>query len=92
MRDAGIDEPRFFHARNDLDRVAERFARGGLLLDTGAYKIDAGRRDAPACAFGSTAAAGASPLSSAVPSISSCRCARGSVYHSLDFTNGYTNR
>jgi mannose-6-phosphate isomerase-like protein (cupin superfamily) len=27
--------------------VAERFARGGLLLDTSAYKIDAGRRDAP---------------------------------------------
>jgi glc operon protein GlcG len=27
--------------------VAERFARGGLLLDTSAYKIDAGRREAP---------------------------------------------
>jgi uncharacterized protein GlcG (DUF336 family) len=28
-------------------QVAERFAAGGLLLDTSAYKIDAGRRDAP---------------------------------------------
>ena len=27
--------------------VAERFAAGGLLLDTSAYKIDAGRREAP---------------------------------------------
>ena len=27
--------------------MAERFARGGRLLDTSAYKIDAGRREAP---------------------------------------------
>jgi glc operon protein GlcG len=27
--------------------VAERFRQGGLLLDTGVYKIDAGRREAP---------------------------------------------
>jgi glc operon protein GlcG len=27
--------------------VAERFAKGGLLLDASAYKIDAGRREAP---------------------------------------------
>jgi uncharacterized protein GlcG (DUF336 family) len=29
------------------DEVAARFGRGGLLLDTSAYKIDAGRREAP---------------------------------------------
>jgi uncharacterized protein GlcG (DUF336 family) len=29
------------------DVVAERFRNGGLLLETAAYKIDAGRRDAP---------------------------------------------
>jgi uncharacterized protein GlcG (DUF336 family) len=33
-----------FFAASD---VAERFRRGGLLLDTRGYKIDAGRRDAP---------------------------------------------
>ena len=29
------------------DDVAERFRSGGLLLDTAAYKVDAGRREAP---------------------------------------------
>ena len=31
----------------DADRVRRQFATGGLLLDAGAYKIDAGRRTAP---------------------------------------------
>jgi uncharacterized protein GlcG (DUF336 family) len=35
--------PAFFAAAE----VSERFARGGLLLDTAGYKIDAGRREAP---------------------------------------------
>src|SRR5204863_7710715 len=33
----------FFHQRN----VQDKFATGGLLLDAGAYKLDAGRREAP---------------------------------------------
>src|ERR671925_1143463 len=37
---ANANGPAFFPAAE----VAERFARGGLLLDTSAYKIDAGRR------------------------------------------------
>jgi uncharacterized protein GlcG (DUF336 family)/mannose-6-phosphate isomerase-like protein (cupin superfamily) len=31
----------------DEDAVRAKFATGGLLLDAGAYKLDAGRRDAP---------------------------------------------
>jgi uncharacterized protein GlcG (DUF336 family) len=31
----------------DADRVRRQFATGGLLLDAGAYKLDAGRRSAP---------------------------------------------
>jgi uncharacterized protein GlcG (DUF336 family) len=41
--DGHRDAAAFFPAAE----VDERFARGGLLLDTAAYKIDAGRRDAP---------------------------------------------
>ncbi len=41
----GATEPAASHF--SADDVAAAFARGGLLLDTPAYKIDAGRRDAP---------------------------------------------
>jgi glc operon protein GlcG len=39
----GMDGAAFFAAAD----VADRFRRGGLLLDTAGYKIDAGRREAP---------------------------------------------
>jgi uncharacterized protein GlcG (DUF336 family) len=38
-----VDGAAFFSAAD----VAERFAQGGLLLDTAGYKVDAGRREAP---------------------------------------------
>jgi glc operon protein GlcG len=43
LRNGSADGAAFFPA----EAVASKFETGGLLLDTGGYKIDAGRREAP---------------------------------------------